>query len=107
VAACLAGNISRFWLCISQDPELRDIFTLVLRQLLYNLFMFFFQPLLQFSDGATSLMMKSKYGQEYHCSYIDRRHEEQREMEEERVAMETGIPDLLKPMEDRPCLIHV
>ncbi|ELT95553.1 hypothetical protein CAPTEDRAFT_109094 [Capitella teleta] len=59
-----------------------------------------------FPEDETVLSLQSKFGQNYRCSYMDRRQEDQREMEEERVAMETGIPDLLKPLGEGACLLH-
>lgn len=52
-------------------------------------------------------MLTSKFGQSYACTYMDKRQEDQRQLEDEKAAMESGIPELLKPMEDRPCLIIV
>ena len=54
-----------------------------------------------------ALYLKSKHGQQYQCSYLDKSSEERREKEDERAALETGIPELLKPMEEGPCLVHV
>ncbi|KAK2178083.1 hypothetical protein NP493_563g02001 [Ridgeia piscesae] len=52
-------------------------------------------------EGAVRL--SSKHGQQYQCSYPDKVTKEKQE-EKEKIAMETGIPELLKPMEEGPCL---
>ena len=46
-------------------------------------------------EGAVRL--SSKHGQQYQCSYPDKVTKEKQE-EKEKIAMETGIPELLKPM---------
>ena len=66
------------------------------------LFHFYFKEL---PDGAIQLM--SKYGQQYQCTYPNRVVEDQRERQEEQAAIKTGIPDLLRPMADGPCLQRV
>ncbi|XP_060566471.1 protein OS-9-like [Ruditapes philippinarum] len=48
--------------------------------------------------------LTSKYGQSYQCSFPNTVEHEKQKEEAEKVAMETGIPDLLKPMESAPCL---
>lgn len=50
------------------------------------------------------MFLTSKYGQQYQCSFPDNYEAEKQKEEAEKVAMETGIPDLLKPMETSPCL---
>ena len=62
---------------------------------------------MQQDPGLSTLTLTSKFGQAYQCIFQDRHHDEQKEQEEEKVAMETGIPDLLKPIADGPCLMHV
>jgi len=51
--------------------------------------------------------LSSKYGQMYQCSFPNTVEQEKQKGEAEKVAMETGIPDLLKPMESGPCLRKV
>uniref|UniRef100_A0A0L8FW84 MRH domain-containing protein n=1 Tax=Octopus bimaculoides TaxID=37653 RepID=A0A0L8FW84_OCTBM len=52
----------------------------------------------------TSVHLKSKYGQQYHCNYPDHHEYEKQTEDNERVAMETGIPELLKPLANKSCL---
>ncbi|XP_029634072.1 protein OS-9 isoform X2 [Octopus sinensis] len=52
----------------------------------------------------TSVHLKSKYGQQYHCNYPDHHEYEKQTEDSERVAMETGIPELLKPLANKSCL---
>lgn len=56
---------------------------------------------------VNTVHLTSKYGQPYQCSFPNAVEHEKQKEEEERVAMETGIPDLLKPMESAPCLRKV
>ena len=53
---------------------------------------------------TNAVFLTSKYGQQYQCSFPDNYEAEKQKEEAEKVAMETGIPDLLKPMETSPCL---
>ena len=52
------------------------------------------------------LYLASKFGQRYECQLPDMTDYE-KEQEEEKVASEVGISELLKPMETAPCLIKV
>ncbi|XP_041371888.1 protein OS-9-like [Gigantopelta aegis] len=52
--------------------------------------------------GAIELM--SKYGQQYRCSFPDHSIQDKEKEEQEKVAMETGILQLLKPLESGDCL---
>ncbi|KAI0232266.1 hypothetical protein LSAT2_017379 [Lamellibrachia satsuma] len=54
-------------------------------------------------EGAVRL--GSKHGQQYQCSYPEKVTKEKQE-EKEKIALETGIPELLKPMEAGPCLLY-
>ncbi len=56
-----------------------------------------------------TLTLTSRFGQRYQCSYQERHNdqEKKKEKDEEQEALETGVPDLLKPMENGPCLVHV
>jgi len=54
-----------------------------------------------------SILVSSKYGQPYQCAYPDKAGDDKKEKEDEKIALEKGIPDLLRPMEESPCLIHV
>ena len=58
------------------------------------------------SDTST-VQLTSKYGQPYQCNFPNTVEQEKQKEEAEKVAMETGIPDLLKPMESGPCLRKV
>lgn len=53
------------------------------------------------------VQLTSKYGQTYQCTFPNPSEHEKQKGEAEKVAMETGIPDLLKPMESGPCLRKV
>ena len=55
--------------------------------------------------GAIELM--SKYGQQYRCSFPDHNIQDKVKEEQEKVAMETGILQLLKPLESSDCLFKV
>ena len=52
------------------------------------------------------LYLASKFGQRYECQLPDMTDYE-KEQEEEKVASEVGISELLKPMETAPCLVKV
>nr|XP_002732136.1 PREDICTED: protein OS-9-like [Saccoglossus kowalevskii] len=56
------------------------------------------------ADDSNIMYMKSKYGQQYECKLPDMEDHE-KEQEEEKLASEIGISELLKPMEAQPCLI--
>ncbi|KAK3106514.1 hypothetical protein FSP39_021483 [Pinctada imbricata] len=51
-----------------------------------------------------SVQVTSKFGQSYLCSFPNQVEAEKKKDEEEKVAMETGISELLRPMETGPCL---
>lgn len=51
-----------------------------------------------------SVQLKSKFGQQYQCSFPDHNEQVKLNEEVEKVAMETGIPELLRPLGTRPCL---
>lgn len=53
------------------------------------------------------MQLKSKFGQQYQCSFPDHNEQEKRNEEVEKVAMEAGIPELLRPLGKRPCLFKV
>ncbi|GFO39434.1 protein os-9-like [Plakobranchus ocellatus] len=53
---------------------------------------------------AGAVHVTSKYGQQYQCTFPDHTSEEKRKEEEEKMAMETGIVEMLKPMGNAPCL---
>ena len=54
------------------------------------------------------MFLASKFGQQYQCTYQEKSLEDElKQKEEEKVAMEMGIAELLKPMENGPCLINV
>ncbi|XP_052259528.1 protein OS-9-like [Dreissena polymorpha] len=56
------------------------------------------------AEDTSSVRLTSKYGQVYQCTFPNAVDQEKLKEEAEKVAMETGIPDLLKPMESSPCL---
>ncbi|XP_076093847.1 uncharacterized protein LOC143064699 [Mytilus galloprovincialis] len=49
--------------------------------------------------------LTSKYGQRYQCHFPDQVETERKIEEKEKEALETGIPELLKPLESVPCLL--
>ncbi|XP_074653408.1 protein OS-9-like isoform X1 [Tubulanus polymorphus] len=51
------------------------------------------------------LALSSKHGQQYRCILPNSGTNDLKEKEEEKLAQELGIPDLLKPLEQGPCLI--
>lgn len=53
------------------------------------------------------MQLVSKFGQQYQCSFPDHAQQDKQKEAEEKVAMETGIPELLKAMEEGPCLFKV
>ena len=55
----------------------------------------------------TELYLTSIHGQQYQCSYAEIGEERRKEKQDEKDAVETGISELLKPMQDGPCLIYV
>ncbi|KAH9514270.1 Protein OS-9 [Bulinus truncatus] len=46
----------------------------------------------------------SKYGQQYQCTFLDHNSEDKKKEEEEKIAIETGIVEMLKPMGLKDCL---
>ncbi|GAB1600596.1 hypothetical protein Ahia01_000337600 [Argonauta hians] len=62
--------------------------------------------LLPQESPATSVDIKSKYGQQYHCKYPDHQQQGKQTEHNERVAIETGIPELLKPLANKSCLFN-
>ena len=66
--------------------------------------LFFFFFFCQEDQPTNAVFLTSKYGQQYQCSFPDNYEADKQKEEAEKVAMETGIPDLLKPMETSPCL---
>lgn len=55
----------------------------------------------------TSVLVTSRHGQHYQCTYPNLIEQERRKEEEEKAAVESGVLELLKPMEKGPCLIKV
>ncbi|RUS90049.1 hypothetical protein EGW08_002162, partial [Elysia chlorotica] len=51
-----------------------------------------------------AVFVTSKYGQQYQCTFPDHSSEEKRKEEEEKIAMKTGIVEMLRPMSDKACL---
>lgn len=58
-------------------------------------------------EDVSTVKLSSKYGQTYQCTFPNTVGQEKQKGEAEKVALETGIPDLLKPMESGPCLRKV
>ena len=54
-----------------------------------------------------NIVLSTKHGQQYQCSYRDKKMDDEREEQEQKLAKETGISELLKPLEEGPCLIAV
>ncbi|XP_013401270.1 protein OS-9 [Lingula anatina] len=59
----------------------------------------------QAADGDV-MVLSSKHGQQYQCSFPDHSQQEKQKEEEEKIAIETGIPELLRPLENSPCLVY-
>ncbi|KAH9504956.1 Protein OS-9 [Bulinus truncatus] len=49
----------------------------------------------------------SKYGQQYQCTFLDHNSEDKKKEEEEKIAIETGIVEMLKPMGLKDCLLKI
>lgn len=58
-------------------------------------------------DPPGAVYLQSKFGQQYQCSFPDHSQQEKQKQEEEKLAVEIGIPELLRPLETGPCLIKV
>ena len=52
-------------------------------------------------------MVTSRHGQQYQCNYPTHQEQKQQKEEEEKIALETGVVELLKPMSKGPCLLKV
>ena len=64
--------------------------------------------LLQDTDKfSETIDVTSKHGQIYRCTIPSQMEAEKQKEEEEKNAMEAGVPELLKPMESGPCLFKV
>lgn len=66
-----------------------------------------FSLLLQVELPVNHIHLTSKYGQRYQCYFPDQVESEKKTEEKEKEALETGIPELLKPLETGPCLLKV
>lgn len=66
--------------------------------------MFLLQDTDKFSE---TIDVTSKHGQIYRCTIPSQMEAEKQKEEEEKHAMEAGVPELLKPMESGPCLFKV
>ncbi|XP_061180649.1 protein OS-9-like [Saccostrea echinata] len=53
---------------------------------------------------SETIDVTSKHGQIYRCTIPSQMEAEKQKEEEEKIAMETGVPELLKAMESGPCL---
>ena len=53
------------------------------------------------------MLVTSKHGQEYQCKYLSHHEKSSRDKEEEKVAEEKGVVELLQPMRKAPCLLKV
>jgi len=54
------------------------------------------------------VFLASKFGQQYQCSFADGQQEASLdEKTKERIAVETGIVELLRPIKDNECLTFV
>ncbi|KAL4228770.1 Protein OS-9 [Mactra antiquata] len=67
------------------------------------------EPVVMAAEGEeqadlNTVKLTSKYGQPYQCSFPNTVEHEKQKEEAEKIALETGIPDLLRPMESSPCL---
>ena len=51
--------------------------------------------------------MTSRHGQQYQCNYPTHQEQKQQKEEEEKIALEMGVVELLKPMAQEPCLLKV
>ena len=53
-------------------------------------------------------MVTSKHGQKYQCSYPTHQDRKQQKEEEEKLALEKGVLELLKPITvQQPCMLKV
>ena len=59
-----------------------------------------------FQEPQGAILLRSKYGQQYQCSYTDWGKEDERERLAQQEAIDTGIPELLRPLTDT-CLVYV
>ncbi|XP_052804983.1 protein OS-9-like [Mya arenaria] len=55
-------------------------------------------------EDLSTVKLTSKFGQTYQCTFPNTVEHEKQKEEAEKEALETGIPDLLKPIETGPCL---
>lgn len=53
------------------------------------------------------LLISSRHGQQYQCNLPDIQVTIDKEKTEEKIAIDIGIPELLKPLTDAPCLVKV
>ncbi|WAR04079.1 OS9-like protein [Mya arenaria] len=54
-------------------------------------------------EDLSTVKLTSKFGQTYQCTFPNTVEHEKQKEEAEKEALETGIPDLLKPIETGPC----
>jgi hypothetical protein len=55
----------------------------------------------------SAILVTSKHGQQYQCSYPTHQEQKQQKEEEEKIALETGVVELLKPIASQPCMLKV
>ncbi|XP_070174955.1 protein OS-9-like isoform X2 [Littorina saxatilis] len=55
----------------------------------------------------TAITVTSRHGQRYQCDYPSHHQQRQQQEEEEKIALETGVVELLKPLASQPCLIKI
>ena len=64
-------------------------------------------PVVRSEDALSNeVYMTSIHGQHYQCTLPVVSDQKKKEREDEQLAVETGISELLKPMQDGPCLIY-
>ncbi|XP_076456317.1 protein OS-9-like isoform X2 [Babylonia areolata] len=52
----------------------------------------------------TAIVVTSRHGQQYQCNYPSHQEQKQQKEEEEKMALETGVVELLRPLSQQPCL---
>ncbi|KAL8570966.1 hypothetical protein ACOMHN_037826 [Nucella lapillus] len=53
----------------------------------------------------TAILVTSRHGQQYQCNYPTHQEQKQQKEEEEKIALETGVVELLRPLSQQSCLL--
>ncbi|XP_014662882.1 PREDICTED: protein OS-9-like isoform X2 [Priapulus caudatus] len=91
------------FMCFSDVRALLDFEEL--RSVQYSLDILNSPVLLSQENADGTVLISSKHGQQYQCALPDTQVSIEKEKEDEKVATEIGISELLKPLSDAPCLI--